>query len=206
MFGTFSDSGASGSPPDCLAAASRRSRSVVSTRCSWLFSKGMPASVSNPRTGMRCAIVMIVVSPRNVHAKLLPSFCRGKSGSEAGAARRPRSRANHQSTGIGEDDERAIDGPCVLGPAIRRASEFSTAGPSPFVSQVRTHPSFASTALQTGWLSGAPAWSTAMCSSTGRRVYRGEKTYLCAVGPVAAMRTLYRARPASGWSLRWSAR
>ena len=27
------------------------------------------------------------------------------------------------------------------------------------------------------------------------RVYRGEKTYLCAVGPVAAMRTLYRARP-----------
>ena len=28
-----------------------------------------------------------------------------------------------------------------------------------------------------------------------RRVYRGEKTYLCAVGPVTAMRTLYRARP-----------
>ena len=27
-----------------------------------------------------------------------------------------------------------------------------------------------------------------------RRVYRGEKTYLCAVGPVTAMRTLYRAR------------
>ena len=27
------------------------------------------------------------------------------------------------------------------------------------------------------------------------RVYRGEKIYLCAVGPVAAMRTLYRARP-----------
>ena len=27
------------------------------------------------------------------------------------------------------------------------------------------------------------------------RVYRGEKTYLCAVGPVTAMRTLYRARP-----------
>ena len=27
------------------------------------------------------------------------------------------------------------------------------------------------------------------------RVYRGEKTYLCAVGPVAAMRTLYRVRP-----------
>ena len=26
------------------------------------------------------------------------------------------------------------------------------------------------------------------------RVYRGEKTYLCAVGPVTAMRTLYRAR------------
>ena len=36
-----------------------------------------------------------------------------------------------------------------------------------------------------------------MCSSTGRSiagVYRGEKTYLCAVGPVTAMRTLYRAR------------
>ena len=28
-----------------------------------------------------------------------------------------------------------------------------------------------------------------------RQVYRGEKTYLCAVGPVTAMRTLYRARP-----------
>ena len=28
-----------------------------------------------------------------------------------------------------------------------------------------------------------------------RRVYRGEKTYLCAVGAVTAMRTLYRARP-----------
>ena len=28
-----------------------------------------------------------------------------------------------------------------------------------------------------------------------RRVYRGEKTYLCAVGPVTAMRTLYRADP-----------
>ena len=28
-----------------------------------------------------------------------------------------------------------------------------------------------------------------------RRVYRGEKTYLCAVGPVTAMRTLYLARP-----------
>ncbi len=29
---------------------------------------------------------------------------------------------------------------------------------------------------------------------THRRVYRGEKTCLCAVGPVTAMRTLYRAR------------
>ena len=28
-----------------------------------------------------------------------------------------------------------------------------------------------------------------------RQVYRGEKTYLCAVGPVTAMRTLYLARP-----------
>ena len=29
------------------------------------------------------------------------------------------------------------------------------------------------------------------------RAYRGEKTYLCAVGPVTAMRTLYRVRPGS---------
>ena len=38
------------------------------------------------------------------------------------------------------------------------------------------------------------------------RAYRCEKTYLCAVGPVTAMRTLYRARPGERAVAAWSAR
>ena len=48
-------------------------------------------SVSSPRTGMRCAMVMIVVSPRKVQ---VPSFWRGRSGSEAGLPSSPVTRTS----------------------------------------------------------------------------------------------------------------